>query len=72
MAKRVPKHIIQKMERMSKLMDQLTDLNVQVEEWMEANGIENGFDFVSDYRHEPAYEIYDIPEFVKAIEAAIN
>lgn len=72
MAKRVPKHIIQKMERMSKLMDQLTDLNVQVEEWMEGSGIENGFDFTSDYRYEPAYEICDIPEFVKAIEAAIN
>jgi hypothetical protein len=72
MAKRVPKHIIQKLERMSKLMGQLTDLNMELEEWMESNGIENGFDFTYDYRYEPAYEIQRREEFIKALEDAIN
>jgi hypothetical protein len=72
MAKRVPKHIIRKLERMSKLMGQLTDLNMELEEWMEANGIEDGFDFTYDYRHEPAYEIHRREDFIKALEAAIN
>ena len=72
MAKRVPKHIIHKLERMSKLMGQLTDLNIELEKWMEKNGIEDAFDFTHDYRYEPAYEILDRKAFVEAIEEAIN
>jgi len=72
MAKRVPKHIIQKIERMSKLMGQLTDLNMELEEWMEKNGIEDAFDFTHDWRYEPAYEITRREDFVKALEEAIN
>lgn len=72
MAKRVPKHIIQKMERMSRLMGQLTDLNMELEEWMEKNGIEDAFDFTHDHRYEPAYEILDIGTFIEAVEEAIN
>lgn len=72
MAKRVPKHIIQKLERMSKLMGQLTDLNMEVEEWMERSGIESAFDFTHDWRYEPAYEIQNRDDFIRAVEAAIN
>ena len=72
MAKRVPKHIIKKLERMSKLMGQLTDPNMELEEWMEANGIEGAFDFTHDHRYEPAYEILDIGTFIEAVEEAIN
>jgi hypothetical protein len=57
---------------MSKLMGQLTDLNTELEDWMEANGIEDGFDFTYDYRYEPAYEIQCREDFIKAVEAAIN
>jgi hypothetical protein len=57
---------------MSKLMGQLTDLNMELEEWMERNGIEDGFSFAYDWRYEPAYEIMNRGEFVKALEAAIN
>lgn len=70
--KRVPKHIISKLERMNRLMRQLTCLNVELEEWMEKNGIEDGFDFTTDWRNEPAYEIVWTEEFVRAIEEAIN
>ena len=72
MAKRVPKHIIQKLERMSKLMSQLTDLNMELEAWMERNGIEDAFDFAYDWRYEPAYEIQNRDDFIRAVEAAIN
>ena len=72
MAKRVPKHIAQKLERMSKLMGQLTDLNIELEQWMEKNGIEDAFDFTHDWRYEPAYEIIDRDSFINAVEDAIN
>lgn len=72
MAKRVPKHIIQKLERMSRLMGQLTDLNMELEAWMEKNGIEDAFDFTTDWRYEPAYEIERRNDFIEALEAAIK
>lgn len=72
MEKRVPKHIRQKVERMSRLMTQVVGLNQEIEEWLESNGIEDGFDFTYDHRIESGYEIADFEAFYAAIEKAIN
>lgn len=71
--KRVPKHIKAKVERMSALMGKLVQLNEELEEWLEANGIEDGYDFVAQYRMDTGYEIgADFDWFYEAVEKAIN
>lgn len=73
MSKRVPKHIKQKVERMSRLMEKLVDLNTELESWLEANGIEDGYDFMSQYRQDVGYEVGGRLEwFYEAVENAIN
>ena len=72
MAKRTPKYIIDKIYRMNRLMQQVVDLNFELEEWLEANGIYDGFDFTYDYRDDRGYGIIDVGEFVKDINEAIN
>lgn len=71
--KRVPKHIKRKVERMSRLMTQIVELNQELEGWLEANGIEDGWDFMTEYRQETGYEISGRLEwFYEAVEKAIN
>lgn len=72
MAKRTPKYIIEKIDRMNRLMQQVVDLNFELEEWLEANGIEDGFDFTFDQRDDRGYGIIDVGEFVKDINEAIS
>lgn len=68
MAKRVPKHIISKIERMSKLMDTLVDLNIEVEEWVEKNTGKDAFDMTTDYRDDRGYGIMFTYDFISKIE----
>lgn len=69
MSKRVPKHIRAKIERMSRLMDTIVDLNIEVEKWVEKNtDIDDCFDFAYDHRDERGYGIIRVDAFVKAIE----
>lgn len=70
--KTVPKHIKEKVARMNRLMQQLVDLNIEVETWMEKAGIENAFDFTDGYRDDRGYGIMFPYSFVNDIEGAIN
>lgn len=72
MTKRVPKHIKAKIERMSRLMETIIDLNMEVEEWLEKNaGVDNGFDFAYDYRDDRGYGITNVSDFISAIEESL-
>ena len=68
----VPKHIINKVERMARLMDQLVELNIEVEEWMEKNGIDDAFDFTRDYRDDRGYGISFPYDFIAKVERRLN
>lgn len=70
--KTVPKHIRTKIERMNRLMDALVDLNLEVEAWMESNGIEDAFDFTGDHRDDRGYGIMFPDDFINEVEYAIN
>ena len=73
MTKRVPKHIRQKVERMSRLMSQIVALNSELESWLESNGVDDGWDFIAEYRAEPGYEIGGRLEwFYDAVEQKMN
>lgn len=71
MTKQMPKTMIAKVERMNKLMQQVVDLNCELEQWLEKNGIEDGFDFTGDYRETRGYEIYDVDGFINAVNEAL-
>lgn len=71
MTKQMPKTMIGKVERMNKLMQQVVDLNCELEQWLEKNGIEDGFDFTGDYRESRGYEIYDVDGFINAVNEAL-
>ena len=70
--KRVPKHIKDKVRRMNALMDRVVDLNMEVENWAERNGVEDGFDLSTDIRDDRGYGIVWVDEYIKRIEEAIN
>ena len=72
MAKQAPKYIIKKIERMSDMMEELVQLNMEVEGWLEKNGIYDGFDFSNDHRDDRGYGIWDVDRYVAAINEAIN
>lgn len=73
MTKKMPKYMIEKMEQMARLMGKLQDLNEELEDWLEENGVTDyAFDYVSDWRWEPAYEISDRDGFVKAVNADLR
>lgn len=72
MAKQTPRHIIKKIERMNRLMEQLIDLNVELEDWLEKNGIEDGFDFTYDNRDDRGYAIIWPDQFIEKINEAIS
>lgn len=58
MAEGVPKHVVRKVERMNRIMQQLVDLNFELEEWLEANGVEDAYDLTFDYRDVRGYGIH--------------
>lgn len=72
MAKQMPKYMVKKVERMSELMEQIVSINFEVEEWMEKNGIKDGFDFTYDHRDDRGYGVISVSEFVQAVNDAIN
>lgn len=69
--KRVPKHVIRRLETMQSLMDRLVRLNVGLERWLEANGAEYGFEFTDDFRNSAGYSIPDIEGFVERIQTEL-
>ena len=70
--KTTPKHIKAKVERINRLMEQIVELNMEVEDWLEKNGIENGFDFTDDFRDSRGYGIDSAETFYARIEEFIN
>lgn len=72
MARTVPKHVIRKIDRMNRLMGEIVSLNFELEEWLEKNGVEDGFAFTSDYRDDRGYAIHWPDDFVAAIEAELE
>lgn len=71
MAKQTPKYIIQKIERMNALMEKIVELNFELEEWMEGNGIEDGFGATFDYRDDRGYGIIDTDAFIDMLNDQI-
>ena len=67
--KRVPQRIISKIEAANRHMRRAADLNFEVEEWMERNGIEYAFDFAIERGVSAAYEIPDVDAFVRDVES---
>jgi len=68
MTKQMPKYMIEKINRMNKLMQQVCELNSELETWLEENDVTcDGFDFTYDYRESRGYEIYDLDGFVKEV-----
>lgn len=72
MAKQMPKYMVKKVERMNDLMQQIVDLNFEVEDWMERNGVKDAFDFTFDHRDSRGYGVVNVAEFVRAVNAAVN
>ena len=71
--KTVPKHIKAKIERMSRLMDALVDLNIEVEEWVEKNtGIDSAFDLAEDNRDDRGYAYWNSSRFIEDVERLLN
>ena len=72
MTKQMPKTMINKIERMNKLMEQVVSLNIELEEWLEKNGISDGFDLATDYRESRGYEIFDVDGFVARVNEELG
>ena len=69
---RVPKYVVKKIERMNRLMQEIVDLNIEVEGWIEANGCENAFDLSVGYRDDRGYGISGVDGFLSEVERVIN
>lgn len=72
MAKKVPKYILQNLEKTSSYMEKVVRLNQELEEWLEKNGIQDGFDLTSDYRESRGYEIFDTESFLDRALSEMN
>jgi flagellar hook-associated protein FlgK len=73
MAKRVPKHIKAKVERANRLMEQITALNMEIEEWMEKSGVtDDGFDYTYDFRDSRGYGYFTPEWFFERIDGDLN
>ena len=70
--KKVPKRIKDKIERMSRLMDALVDLNLEVEAWIEANGVKEAYYLSDDLRDDRGYGLWDEAKYLERVERAIN
>lgn len=71
--KTVPKHIKAKIVRMWRLMDQLVDLNLEVEEWVEKNtGIDSAFDLADGNRDDRGYAYWNNGRFIEDVERLLN
>ena len=68
----MPKYMAKKVERMNRLMSEIVDLNLELEDWMEANGIDDSFDFTYDHRDDRGYAIIDITSFIEAVNEAMS
>jgi len=70
--KTTPKHIKAKVERINKLMEQIVELNMEVEGWLEKNGCDDAFDFTTDFRNCRGYGIDSVETFYARVEELIN
>lgn len=68
MMKAVPKYILKNIERTNRLIAKATELNMELEGWLERNGVENGYDFMEDCRMDGlAYAIIPLGSFVNKV-----
>lgn len=65
MSKQLPRYIIEKINLANKFAYRAETLNIEVEEWLEKNGIEDGFEATFDFREDHGYVIE--PESVQRI-----
>ncbi len=64
--KQMPKHVIDKLERINRHLDAAMKLREQVEEWLEHDGVTDwGYDFMTDYRiaEEFMFDIEGLAQF---------
>ena len=66
--KTVPKHITKLVERMNRKVYEAQELNERLEEWLEKNGADYGFDFTYEFRESTSYSICDTDGFYEAVE----
>ncbi len=72
MAKQLPKHLVEKAERANRLMAQIVDINIELERWIEKNGIApDGFDFLYHFRECEGYDYSGVGDMVNYINAAL-
>lgn len=67
MAKKIPKYIRQNILKTSLYMEKVVNLNLELEEWLEKQGIGDGFDLSGDYRESRGYEIFDVDGFLDRV-----
>jgi hypothetical protein len=72
MARKVPKYIRENIYKTSKLMQKVVDLNFELEEWLEKQGIKDGYDMTYSYRESRGYEIYDVEGFIAKVEEQLK
>lgn len=67
---KVPKHIMAKVVRANRLMGEVVRANMEVEQWLESHGVDDGYDFVyaKGGMESRGYEIVWPEELYKAIE----
>ena len=63
----VPKSIAEKVDRANRMMDKIVRINMEVEAWLERNGVVDGYDFCADVRDCRGYE-YDERGFFDKVD----
>lgn len=57
MSKQLPEHIVEKIEMANKYAYRAEQLNCEVEDWMEQNGVDYAWDALFDYKEEHGYVV---------------
>ncbi len=71
--KSVPKYITKKIYRVGQLMNQIVDLNLEIEEWIEQNaGVKDAFDFEMDNHDNRGYAYWLESDFIAKVERRLN
>lgn len=71
--KTVPKYITKKIYRVGQLMNQIVDLNLEIEEWIEQNaGVKDAFDFEMDNHDNRGYAYWLESDFIAKVERRLN
>ena len=57
MPKTLPKYIVEKIETANRLAYKVEELNQEVEDWMEKNGVEYAWDALFPHREDHGYTV---------------